>query len=209
MSAELERPLRQDAARNRERLIAAARSAFADHGPDVPLEEIARAAGVSRTTLYRNFETREQLAAEIYTDNMDRIVQRAAELAGRPDGVVALVDFVLDIQVSGNQGLARVMIPGSDRALALALGGRLRAALRAAAGRRPSGRCRPCGGRRRGRHARLPHGRGRVRPRLGRGAAAGPPDGPPGAVHDLAGLIGAVGPRPTGRDPYIRVRFRA
>ncbi|WP_051684405.1 TetR/AcrR family transcriptional regulator [Blastococcus sp. URHD0036] len=129
MSTESERPLRQDAARNRERLIAAARRAFADSGPDVPLEEIARAAGVSRTTLYRNFETREQLAAEIYTDNMDRIVHRAAELAGRPDGLVALVDFVLDIQLSGNQGLARVMIPGSDRALALALGGRFRAAL--------------------------------------------------------------------------------
>src|SRR4051794_10741133 len=122
MSTELERPLRRDAARNRERLIAAARRAFADYGPDVPLEEIAREAGVSRTTLYRNFDTREQLAAEIYSDNLSRIEQRAAELSGRPDAVVALVDFVLDIQVSGNQGLARVMIPGSDRTLAMALG---------------------------------------------------------------------------------------
>ena len=130
MSTELERPLRRDAARNRERLVAAARRAFADHGPDVPLEEIAREAGVSRTTLYRNFDTREQLAAEVYSDNLGRIEQRAAELRGRSDGVVALVDFVLDIQVSGNQGLARVMIPGSDLELAVALGDRLQAALR-------------------------------------------------------------------------------
>ncbi len=94
------RSKRADAVRNRERLLSAARQAFAEKGPDVALEEVARIAEVSRTTLYRNFTTREELAAMVFEDNVARIEQRAKQLAGRPDGIVTLFENVLDMVVS-------------------------------------------------------------------------------------------------------------
>uniref|UniRef100_A0AAU3H5R1 TetR/AcrR family transcriptional regulator n=1 Tax=Streptomyces sp. NBC_01401 TaxID=2903854 RepID=A0AAU3H5R1_9ACTN len=75
------RPLRADARRNREALLAAAREAFlADE--DAYVEEIARRAGVSVGTLYRHFETREALIAEVYR-------QEVAELCAAPAGLLA------------------------------------------------------------------------------------------------------------------------
>jgi AcrR family transcriptional regulator len=100
--------MRRDAARNRERLLAAARQVFAERGPDVPLEEVARVAEVSRTTLYRNFATREELALTVYEDNVIQIEERAAGLTGKPDGVVELLDFVVDM-LQGYRNLAPVI----------------------------------------------------------------------------------------------------
>jgi len=90
--------MRRDAAANRERLLAAARQVFATHGADVALEEVASSAGVSRTTLYRHFTTREQLAATLFEENVAVIEQRALELRDAEQGVVTLFDFVLDLQ---------------------------------------------------------------------------------------------------------------
>jgi AcrR family transcriptional regulator len=64
------RPLRADAERNRERLVAAAAELFASRGLTVPLEEVARAAGVGVATLYRRFPTRAELAIEVFERNM-------------------------------------------------------------------------------------------------------------------------------------------
>ncbi|MEV6158004.1 helix-turn-helix domain-containing protein [Nonomuraea sp. NPDC052129] len=100
--------MRRDAARNRDRLLSAARQVFAEHGHDVALEEVARVAGVSRTTIYRNFATREELVATVFDDNAAQIERYAAELREVPDGVVKLLDFVLDMQVE-NRGLAQVL----------------------------------------------------------------------------------------------------
>ncbi|MEK8227507.1 helix-turn-helix domain-containing protein [Oerskovia sp. M15] len=104
--------MRRDAARNRDRLVAAARQVFAERGHDVALEEIARAAGVSRTTIYRNFATREELAATVFEDNAAQIERRATELREEADGVVQLFDFVLDMEIA-NRGLAKVLA-GAD-----------------------------------------------------------------------------------------------
>ncbi|MGY0063843.1 TetR/AcrR family transcriptional regulator [Streptomyces sp. LZ34] len=112
MPEDAQRTKRRDAARNRERLLEAARRTFAESGPDVALEEIARAADVSRTTLYRNFATREELAATVFEDNVTRIEQHAIELGERPDGIVRLLDFVLDMQ-RDNRSLARAL-SGAD-----------------------------------------------------------------------------------------------
>lgn len=101
-------PKRRDAARNRERLLAAARRVFAEQGHDVPLEEVAKAAEMSRTTIYRNFATREELAAEVHEDNVARIERRAVELSARDDGVVELFDFVLAMQVE-HRSLTRIL----------------------------------------------------------------------------------------------------
>lgn len=99
---------RQDATRNRDRLIAAAREVFSARGAEVPLEEVARAAGVSRATLYRNFATREDLAATVFADNVDRIESRAARSGGDPTAIIGLYHYVLDMQLA-NPALARAL----------------------------------------------------------------------------------------------------
>ncbi|MFD3805438.1 TetR/AcrR family transcriptional regulator [Streptomyces sp. NPDC058619] len=59
-------PVRRDARRNRELLVAAARETFAAQGLDAPLDEIARRAGVGNATLYRHFPTRADLVEEVF-----------------------------------------------------------------------------------------------------------------------------------------------
>jgi AcrR family transcriptional regulator len=71
------RPLRQDAARNRERLVTAAREVFRRKGLDAPLEEIARAAGVAIGTLYNRFPTRGALVDAA----LGPLAARAGEIA--------------------------------------------------------------------------------------------------------------------------------
>lgn len=75
------RPMRADARRNHERLVAAARSAFTEHGTDAPLDDIARRAGVGPGTLYRHFPHREALIEAVYRDDIERLSARAFELA--------------------------------------------------------------------------------------------------------------------------------
>ncbi|TQM09383.1 TetR/AcrR family transcriptional regulator [Pseudonocardia kunmingensis] len=74
------RAQRADARRNQERLVDAARDAFAAHGPDASLNDIARRAGVGAGTLYRHFPTREALQAAVLTDRVQRLSDHAAEL---------------------------------------------------------------------------------------------------------------------------------
>ena len=104
---------RRDAAENRARLIDASREAFATLGPDAPLEEIARVAGVSRTTLHRNFASREELAAAVYRTNLEAHEADALALAGQRGGIVAYFDSVL-LSLSRNLGITRVMLRTSS-----------------------------------------------------------------------------------------------
>ncbi|MER7756399.1 helix-turn-helix domain-containing protein [Kitasatospora sp. NPDC097643] len=62
------KPLRRDAQRNRDALLAAARGAFAEEGLDASLEGIARQAGVAIGTLYRHFPTRVALVEELFAE---------------------------------------------------------------------------------------------------------------------------------------------
>jgi len=75
------RPLRADAARNRQRLLEVAADAFAEHGTEASLEDIARTAGVGVGTLYRHFPTRADLIAEVYRSNADELCAEADRLA--------------------------------------------------------------------------------------------------------------------------------
>ena len=87
------RPLRADAARNRARVLDAARTAFAEAGLDVGVEEIARRAGVGKGTLYRRFPTKEALVRAIFEDILDEIERdrrRRGRDRGRRRGVRAL-----------------------------------------------------------------------------------------------------------------------
>ncbi|MFJ6216885.1 TetR/AcrR family transcriptional regulator [Streptomyces sp. NPDC092296] len=74
------RPLRADAQRNRDRLLAAALRAFSQGGPEATLDAIARGAGVGIGTLYRNFPTREALIEAAYRSELAKLHDAAADL---------------------------------------------------------------------------------------------------------------------------------
>jgi len=74
------RPLRADAQRNRERLLAAAMQAFAEEGEEVALESVAARAGVGIGTLYRHFPNRDALVVAAYQNEVDELCAAAADL---------------------------------------------------------------------------------------------------------------------------------
>lgn len=86
---------RADALRNRERIVTAAREMFVEFGAEVPIDEIARRAGVGNATVYRNFPDREALAREVVCSVMDRMSEAAeVALAETGDAFAALERFV-------------------------------------------------------------------------------------------------------------------
>lgn len=88
------RPLRGDAARNRVRVLDAARAAFAQDGADVQMEQIARRAGVGVGTLYRNFPTKQALITELGQRWMDERCEIAEQALSMPDPAEAFGWFV-------------------------------------------------------------------------------------------------------------------
>jgi AcrR family transcriptional regulator len=73
------RPKRADAARNYDKIVAAAGEAFGERGASTSLEEIARRAGVGIGTLYRNFPNRQALLEAVYVGEVEEVARLAAE----------------------------------------------------------------------------------------------------------------------------------
>jgi AcrR family transcriptional regulator len=73
------RPKRADARRNYEKVLAAAREAFAEGGESTSLEEIARRAGVGIGTLYRHFPNRQALLEALYVDEVEEVCRSAKQ----------------------------------------------------------------------------------------------------------------------------------
>ena len=71
------RPLRADAERNRQRILAAAAELFAERGLDVSLDDIAAAAGVGVGTVYRRFPDKDALIDALFEAKIDRVVALA------------------------------------------------------------------------------------------------------------------------------------
>jgi AcrR family transcriptional regulator len=91
--------LRADARRNRDRIVAAAKTWFATHGPDAPTEEIARSAGVATGTLYRHFADREALIRAVAVNNFENAFAEAdAALTEEPSAWEALVRILRQSQ---------------------------------------------------------------------------------------------------------------
>ena len=88
------RPLRADAARNRERIIDAARRVFAEHGVTACVDDIARVAGVGVGTLYRRFPTKDELLEAILEDGSMRLIAALEDAAGHDDAWQAFSDVV-------------------------------------------------------------------------------------------------------------------
>lgn len=89
-----DRPLRADARRNRDAVLAAAAEAFAAAGVQAPLEDIARAAGVGVGTLYRHFPTREALVFGVYSREVEQLAASAAVLAADREPAEALREWM-------------------------------------------------------------------------------------------------------------------
>src|SRR5918999_652259 len=89
--------LRADARQNRDQIMVAARALFATHGVHVPLEEVARAAGVGKATLYRRFPRREQLIEAVALDVYRQLLALARDAVDRePDSGEAVSRFLRD-----------------------------------------------------------------------------------------------------------------
>jgi AcrR family transcriptional regulator len=88
------RPLRQDAARNRERLVMAAREVFSKKGVAAPLEEIAREAGVAIGTLYNRFPSRGELVEAALAPMARQAVEQAERAARAEDAWQAFASFM-------------------------------------------------------------------------------------------------------------------
>ncbi|MEU2040017.1 TetR/AcrR family transcriptional regulator [Nocardia niwae] len=91
------KPLRRDAARNREKLLREAAEVFTEQGLDGSLEEIARRAGVSIGTLYNHFPTRDLLIDALLPPRLAAVDEIAARAAAEPDAWTAFTGFVADL----------------------------------------------------------------------------------------------------------------
>jgi AcrR family transcriptional regulator len=107
-----ERPLRRDAERNRQRILAAAAEVFTERGLDATLDEIARAAGVGIGTVYRRFPDKATLISELFKDRIDALVTVAEEACAARDpwqGLVTYLEFVAGA-LADDLGLRQLMM---------------------------------------------------------------------------------------------------
>ncbi|MFE0630014.1 TetR/AcrR family transcriptional regulator [Streptomyces sp. NPDC058864] len=87
---------RADMVRNRRLLLEAATAAFAEHGVDVPIGEIAQRAGLAKGTVFRHFASKEDLLAAIMLQMLDQLIGLADRLLGADDSAAALREFMSD-----------------------------------------------------------------------------------------------------------------
>ena len=92
--ANLGRPLRADAERNRRRILAAAAEVFAKRGLDAGLDEIARHAGVGTGTVYRRFPDKAVLIDALFESRIDDLLEVAETALARADAWQGLVHFL-------------------------------------------------------------------------------------------------------------------
>ena len=140
---EPDRPVRSDARRNREKLVAVARAAFATAEGTVALEAIAREAGVGIGTLYRHFPTREALVEAVYAAELDDVTASApalleqlppeAALRAWMDRYAAFVETkrgMADV-LRASMASGRIATPATRRRITAAIGAILDAGARA------------------------------------------------------------------------------
>jgi AcrR family transcriptional regulator len=103
---EPERPLRADAARNRARVLEVAYEAMAAEGLAVPIDEIARRAGVGAGTVYRHFPTKEALFGAVIQDRLQQMVSSGRDLLASSHPGDALFSYVKSMVVEGAADLS-------------------------------------------------------------------------------------------------------
>jgi AcrR family transcriptional regulator len=91
------RPLRADARRNREAIVAAADDLFRSDGMALQMEEVAQRAGLGVGTVYRHFPTKEALTVELVQCRVETMISRAEQTIQGSDPAGALRRFILDM----------------------------------------------------------------------------------------------------------------
>jgi AcrR family transcriptional regulator len=147
--AQPDRPLRADAARNRARVLEVAYDTFAAEGLSVPIDEIARRAGVGAGTVYRHFPTKDDLFRAVIEDRIRNIVDDGRALLASGDPGEALFMFLRSMVLqwgATDRGLADALagvgidikgaVPEAEEAFLGLLGELLRAAQKAGTVRR-------------------------------------------------------------------------
>jgi AcrR family transcriptional regulator len=146
------RPLRADAARNRARVLEVAYGTFAAEGLSVPIDEIARRAGVGAGTVYRHFPTKEALFQAVIEDRMRRLIDDGYALLKSDGPGEAIFTFLRSMVLqwgAADRGLVDALagfgidiesaVPEAEDAFLAALGELLRAAQEAGTVRRDVG----------------------------------------------------------------------
>jgi AcrR family transcriptional regulator len=146
------RPLRADAARNHARVLEVAYQTFAAEGLSVPIDEIARRAGVGAGTVYRHFPTKEDLVRAVVKDRLQRIVDDGYALLDCDEPGEALFTFLRSMVLrwgATDRGLVDALAgyeidvesaaPDADQSFRALLGELLRAAQQAGTARRDVG----------------------------------------------------------------------
>ena len=95
MSPDTQRPLRADAERNRRLIMTTADRLFAQRGATVPLNEIAREAGLGVGTVYRRFPDLQSLVDALFTERFTMFLHLATTAAEQPDPARALRQYLL------------------------------------------------------------------------------------------------------------------
>ncbi|MFI1699018.1 TetR/AcrR family transcriptional regulator [Streptomyces bobili] len=114
-------PLRSDAERNRERIIAAARAVFARDGLGASMASVAREAGVGIATMFRRFPTKAELVDAVFVDRMDAYADAVAVALDDPDpwhGFVGYIEAACAMQAA-DSGFADVLTTTFPTAKAL------------------------------------------------------------------------------------------
>lgn len=106
------RPLRKDAERNRQRILAAAAAVFTERGLEVSLDEVARRAGVGVGTVYRRFPDKKSLVEALFTERIDEVAALAVQALSEPDPWLALVSYLEQVTavMAGDLGLKQMLL---------------------------------------------------------------------------------------------------
>ncbi|SDH42566.1 DNA-binding transcriptional regulator, AcrR family [Sinosporangium album] len=119
MTIRLPHSLRSDARDNRERILAAARTMFAEQGLDVAMREIARRAEVGPATLYRHFPTKEALVTDVFTEQMAACTAIVDEGLADPDpwrGFCRVIERVCELHAL-DRGFTAAFLSAFPRAI--------------------------------------------------------------------------------------------
>ena len=106
-----ERPLRRDARENRDRILTAARAAFAELGIEASVEEIASRAEVGVGTLYRRFPTKDALIDAVFEEHLEQIAAAAEQALAGDDAWASFLGYltrVVELQAT-DRGLSEVL----------------------------------------------------------------------------------------------------
>lgn len=106
------RPLRRDAERNRQRIIAAAREVFRERGFEATLDDVAHHAGLGVGTVYRRFPNKEHLVEAMFADRMEELTELAAKALENEDPWEGFAGFIWQAaeMAACDRGLREVML---------------------------------------------------------------------------------------------------